>query len=165
MLIRKTAKPCINSMWIALLIHGFVLIKTWLLIVCDTAFYTIIQGSNMIFYALTSAGPRGRCWNPSPKGAQQMLMYQKSMFDRYYCIKAFVFARKPEFASKSLFTCTYYGTEKNVTCKRFGNPAFRAKTNVIATVHWWWRQFLCQPWNALFVKPQSRALTACELPC
>ena len=42
MLIPKTAKPCINSMWIALLIHGFVLVKTRLLIACDTAFYAII---------------------------------------------------------------------------------------------------------------------------
>ena len=39
MLIRKNAKPYINSTWIALLIHGFVPVKTWLLIACDTAFY------------------------------------------------------------------------------------------------------------------------------
>ena len=31
MLIHKTTKLCINSMWIALLIHGFVPVKTWLL--------------------------------------------------------------------------------------------------------------------------------------
>ena len=42
MLIRKTAKPCINSSWIALLIHGFVPVKTWLLKACDTAFYAIM---------------------------------------------------------------------------------------------------------------------------
>ena len=42
MIIRKTAKPCINSTWIALLIHGFVQVKTWLLIACNTAFYPII---------------------------------------------------------------------------------------------------------------------------
>ena len=30
MLIHKTAKLCINRMWIALLIRGFVLVKTWL---------------------------------------------------------------------------------------------------------------------------------------
>ena len=42
MLIFKTTKPCINSKWIALLIHGFVLIKTWLLITCGTAFYAIM---------------------------------------------------------------------------------------------------------------------------
>ena len=43
MLIRTTAKPCINSMLIALLIHGFVPVKTWLLKACDTAFYAIIN--------------------------------------------------------------------------------------------------------------------------
>ena len=37
MRIRKVITPCINSTEIALLIHGFVPIKTWLLIVCDTA--------------------------------------------------------------------------------------------------------------------------------
>ena len=42
MLIPKTAKPCINSTWIALLIHGFVPVKTSLLIACDTALYAII---------------------------------------------------------------------------------------------------------------------------
>ena len=41
MLIRKTAKPCINCTQIAFLMHGFVLLKTWLLIACDTAFYAI----------------------------------------------------------------------------------------------------------------------------
>ena len=43
MLICKTAKPCINSMWIALLIHGFVPVKTWLLIAWDTAIYAIMD--------------------------------------------------------------------------------------------------------------------------
>ena len=43
--IRKTAKPCINSMRTALLIHGFVPVKTWLLIASDTAFYAIIQSN------------------------------------------------------------------------------------------------------------------------
>ena len=42
MLIGKTAKLCINRMWIALLIHGFVPVKTWLLIACNTEFYIII---------------------------------------------------------------------------------------------------------------------------
>ena len=42
MLICKTAKQCFNSMWIALLIHGFVPVKTWLLIVCDIAFCAIM---------------------------------------------------------------------------------------------------------------------------
>ena len=68
MLICKTTKPCINSGWIALLIRGFVTVKTWLLIACSTAFYAIIynKGSNMIFYTLTFAGPWG-CWKPKPE--------------------------------------------------------------------------------------------------
>ena len=60
MLIGKTTKPCINSTWIFLLIHGFVPVKTWLLMVCDTAFYAIIHVKilpenlcNMIFPCAT----------------------------------------------------------------------------------------------------------------
>ena len=32
---------CINSTWTALFIHGFVLIKSWLLLVCHKALYAI----------------------------------------------------------------------------------------------------------------------------
>ena len=42
MLISKTTKPCINSTWIALLIHRFVPIKTLLLIFNDINIYAII---------------------------------------------------------------------------------------------------------------------------
>ena len=38
----KTEKPYSNSLWTALLIHGFGPVKTWLLIECDTAFDAII---------------------------------------------------------------------------------------------------------------------------
>ena len=38
----KTAKRCINSTCIAFFIHGFVPVKTWLLIACDIAFNAII---------------------------------------------------------------------------------------------------------------------------
>ena len=41
MLIRKTAKLCINSTWITLLIHRFVPVNTWLLIACGTGFYAV----------------------------------------------------------------------------------------------------------------------------
>ena len=89
-----------------------------------------LQGSNMIFYALTSAGPLSG-FNTS-QGAQQMLVYQKSMFDRYYCIKLFFSLENfGEIAQKVIFTCTYNGTEK--LC--FENVASRAKTNFITTVH------------------------------
>ena len=42
MRICKVQKPCINRTWIAWLIHGFLPVKTWLLIACDTAFYAIM---------------------------------------------------------------------------------------------------------------------------
>ena len=65
-----------------------------------------------------------------------MLIYQKSMSDRYHCIKTFVRSKTLEnLLQKVLFTCTYNGAEKHVTCERFENAASRAKTNVIATVH------------------------------
>ena len=38
----KAAKQVYNSTWIALLKHGFVLVKTWLLIACGIGFYAII---------------------------------------------------------------------------------------------------------------------------
>ena len=65
-----------------------------------------------------------------------MLMCQKSMTDRYYCIKHFFRSKTLEkMPQKVLFTCTYNGAETHVTCERFENAASRAKTNVIATVH------------------------------
>ena len=68
--------------------------------------------------------------------AQQMLMYKKSMFDRYNYIKTFFFARKLEkLLQNVLFTCTYNGGEKHVTCKHLENAASRAKNNVLTTVH------------------------------
>ena len=95
----------------------------------------------MIFYALTSAGPPPReiCWNPSlslkgegfntSRGAQQMLMYQKSMFDRYYCSKHFFRSKTSgKLLQKGLLTCTYNGAEKLVTCEGF-------QGKVIATMH------------------------------
>ena len=64
-----------------------------------------------------------------------MSMYQKSMFDRYYCIKFFFRSKTLEkLLQKVLFTCTYNGAETHVTCERFKNAASRTKTNVIATV-------------------------------
>ena len=39
----KATKQVYNSTWIALLKHGFVLVKTWLLIACGTGFYAIMH--------------------------------------------------------------------------------------------------------------------------
>ena len=70
---------------------------------------------------------------------------------------------------KFFFTCTNNGMEKLVTCKRFEDAASRAMTKFIAklaTVHCTDDDvsFMTAP-ECLFVKPQSRALTAGELPC
>ena len=106
----------------------------------------------MIFYAITSAGRRGRCWNPSLErlgfqhlpgsgfntslGAQQMLVYQKSIFEHYYYIKTIFRSKTLETLLQRVFlTCVYKGAEKHVSCEQFENAASRAKTNVIATVH------------------------------
>ena len=63
-------------------------------------------------------------------------MYQKSMFDHYYCIKKFFRSKTLEkLLQNVLFTCTNIGAEKHITCECFENAASRAKTNVIATVH------------------------------
>ena len=79
---------------------------------------------------------KGSGFNTS-RGTQQMLMYQNSMFDRYYCRKTFFSLEKTleKLLQKFLFTCTYNGAEKHITCERFKNVASRAKTNLIATVH------------------------------
>ena len=68
------------------------------------------------------------------RSPRHMLMYQK------VCIllnTSFLFSLENfgKIASNILFTWTYNGAEKHVTCKRFENDASRAKTNIIATVH------------------------------
>ena len=63
-------------------------------------------------------------------------MYQKSMLDRYYCIKHFFRSKTLEkLLQKVLFTCTYNGAGKHITCECFENTASRAKSNAIATVY------------------------------
>ena len=39
--VNKVAEPCINSTWIALLINGFLSVKTWLLNTYGTNIYAI----------------------------------------------------------------------------------------------------------------------------
>ena len=63
------------------------------------------------------------------RGAQQMLMYQKSMFDHYYCIKTLCRSKTLEkMLWKFFFSCNYNGVERHVTCERFEKAASRAKT-------------------------------------
>ena len=47
-----------------------------------------------------------------------MLMYQKSTFDHYYCISDILLLENfGELLRKVLFSCTYDGAEKYVTCE------------------------------------------------
>ena len=78
----------------------------------------------MIFYALASAGPRGR------RGFQHLLRGLADVSVSVYRSKTL-----EKLLQKVLFTCTYNGAEKHVTCERFENADSRIKTNVIATVH------------------------------
>ena len=74
------------------------------------------------------------CWalREVLKPESEMLMYQKSMFDSYYCIKTFFRSKTLEkLLQKVLFSCTYNGEEKHVTCP----SRAKTETNVIATVH------------------------------
>ena len=70
-----------------------------------------------------------------------MLMYQKSMFDRYDCIKSFSHSKSLEKKPRNVFffffffffLCSYICSERHVTCERFKNAASRSKTNVMLT--------------------------------
>ena len=75
--------------------------------------------------------PERRGFHHLPRGPADV-----NMFDRYFCIKTFFRSKTLEkLLQKVLFTCTYNAAEKHVTCERFENAASRAKTDVIATVH------------------------------
>ena len=59
-----------------------------------------------------------------------MLVYQKTMFDRYYCKKSFCHLEK---ALKSSFLYYYNGSQKHEGFVGFEKPCLRAKTYVILT--------------------------------
>ena len=54
MRICKIQKPCINSTCIDRIIHWVLSFKTWLLIVCDMAFYAIILVHKLCPFVQTS---------------------------------------------------------------------------------------------------------------
>ena len=62
-----------------------------------------------------------------------MLVYQKIMFDRYYCIQSFCHLKTLENALKSSFLIYFNGTQKHEGFVGFENACSRAKTYVILT--------------------------------
>ena len=71
-----------------------------------------------------------------------MLVYQKTMFDRYYCITSFCHLKTSEKRSKSSFLYFYNGAQKHEGFIGFEKACSRAKTrhpNVTKV-----RSFLCR---------------------
>ena len=62
-----------------------------------------------------------------------MLVYQKTMFDRYYCIESPCRLKFWKNASKSSFLYYYDGSQKHEEFVGFGNACSRAKNFVILT--------------------------------
>ena len=64
---RKTTKPCINSTWIVLSIHGFLPVKTWLLIAYDIVFLCkIVSLRATVKVPATRSPPRPLPPSPPP---------------------------------------------------------------------------------------------------
>ena len=74
----------------------------------------------------------GSCFNTALV-VKQILMYQKTMFDRYYCIKSFCHLKTLEKASNSSFLYYNNGAQKHEVFVSFENACFRVKTYVILT--------------------------------
>ena len=91
-----------------------------------------------------------------------MLMYQKTMFDLYYCVKLFCHLK----TLKNSFLYFYNGAQKHEGFKGFEKACSRAKTYVILTslnyVYFYDFNF-CDGLECIYVKYKSRASTAQEL--
>ena len=62
-----------------------------------------------------------------------MLVYQKTMFDRYYCIKSFCHLKTFEKRFKKFILFYYNGAQKHEEFVGFEEVCSRAKTYVILT--------------------------------
>ena len=73
----------------------------------------------------------------------------------FYAIITFCRSTTLEKMLRKVFSCTYNGSERHVTCKCFKKATSRAKTHLDVRKfvcnyarYWWWRQFLWVPRNA-----------------
>ena len=60
-----------------------------------------------------------------------MLVYQKTMFDRYYCIRSFFHLKTLEKPFEKFILYYYNGAQKHEGFVGFENACFRAKTYAI----------------------------------
>ena len=100
-----------------------------------------------------------------------MLVYQKTMFDRYYCIKSFCRLKTLGKPFKKFFLYYYNGGQKHERLVGFEKKAcYRAKTYVnlksLNYVHFCTNDDVnfCDGLECVYVKYKSRASTARELP-
>ena len=140
----------------------------------------IFQYRDQTWFSMHShlLGPEGgvetRAWKGegfnTSRSAQQMLMYQKSIFDRYYCQWNIFFAQKlkrncfknfflpvPMMARRSML-------HANVLKTLVPRQRLILTSPLLCNLLMMMSIFMTVP-ECLFVKLQSRALTACELPC
>ena len=96
-----------------------------------------------------------------------MSVYQKTMFDRYYCITSFCHLKN---TSKSSFLYYYNDAQKHEGFVGFENGFSKAKTYIILTslnyIHFFSVDdiIFCDGLECVCVKYKSRASTACEVP-
>ena len=96
-----------------------------------------------------------------------MLIYQKSMFDGYYCIKTFFRLKTLEkLFQKGLFPVRIMARKSTLpaTVLKPPLPGQRQMSSLQCTLLVMMSVFMMAP-ECLFIKPQNCALTACELPC
>ena len=124
----------------------------------------------MFFYALTSAGPWGRCWTPhppsrawgfnDPEGSSRCKCIRKTCLIVIIANSHFVTWELQKNISKSSFQYYYNGAQKHEGFVGFENACTRAKTYVILTslnyvnffapycwwcwFMWWHRMRICK---------------------
>ena len=94
-------------------------------------------------------------------------MYQKSMFDRFYCIKTFFRLKSLEKLLQKVFLPVPIMARKSTlpaNVLKTALPGQRLTSSLLCTLLMMTLVFMTAP-EFLFLKPQSRALTARELPC
>ena len=139
----------------------------WELIRSSTArcfIWAPLQGSNMVFHALTFARSSGRCWKPRPRatvfntsqGTWRMLMHWKTMFDCYYCIKTenicYISSYFLHYIVSPFHWCLANAISTDYARSRAWQYTSRNANKSVAPVRSYWK--LC-----------SHALTVHELPC
>ena len=121
-------------------------------------------GIKHVFYALTFAKSRGKCWKPRPKsavfndslGTWRTLMHSKTMFSRYYCIKTenicYISRYFLHYFVSPFNRCLANAISTDYAHSRAGQYSSLNGSKSVAPVRSYW-------------KLRSRALTARELPC